>query len=313
VLPIAASLQDFPSLAMTNASLSPAAPPEPTAAERRRGFSGPSEVYEYDAAHSRYEYAWNDLRRALARPRLILTLVRTTFFNRYKNTALGAFWVTATTMLMITGLSILYGKILGADLKFFFPYVATGVIVWGLISTLVNDGAAAFILGASVFNQTPVAKSVFAFRAVGLAFLTFSFRVALIAVVLALTATAPSIMGVLLALCGLVIIAWTGFWFTLLFGTIGLRFRDVGELIAAVMTISFLLTPIFWQPSRLGEYAWAVNFNPFYHYINIVRGPLLGLESVGLSFVVTIGISILLSLASAFVFGQFARRLSYWS
>lgn len=270
-------------------------------------------VYQFDAAHSRYEYAWNDLKRATARPKLILTLVRTTFFNRYKNTALGALWVTATTMLMVSGLSILYGQILGADLKTFFPYVAIGIIIWGLIATLVNDGAAAFILGADVFNQTPIAKSVFAFRALGLAYLTFLFRAVLIVAVLAATKTAPSLTSILLALCGLVTIAWTGFWFTLVAGTIGLRFRDVGQLIAAVMAISFLLTPVFWQPDRLGEYSWAVNFNPFYHYINIVRGPLLGLESVGLSFAIAIIGAVFVTIVGAFVFGQFARRLSYWS
>lgn len=292
---------------MTNVSVSQAAPGGPAASEQS------ADVYEFDAARSRFEYAWSDLRRAAERPRLILTLVRTTFFNRYKNTALGAFWVTATTMVMITGLSILYGQIFGADLKTFFPYVAVGIIVWGLISTLINDGAAAFILGANTFNQTPIAKSVFAFRAVGLAYLTFVFRAALIVAVLAITGNTPSLFSIFLALCGLALIAWTGFWFTLVAGVIGLRFRDVGELIAAVMSISFLLTPVFWQPSRLGQYAWAVDFNPLYHYINIVRGPLLGLESVSLSFTVTIAISLLMSVTGILVFGQFARRLSYWS
>lgn len=298
---------------MTNEKLAPAS--RGTASATAHTSSAPAnvDIYEFDSAHSRFEYAWNDLRRAVARPRLILTLVRTTFFNRYKNTALGAFWVTATTIVMVTGLSILYGQILGADLKTFFPYVAIGVIVWGLISTLVNDGAAAFILGANVFNQTPIAKSVFAFRAVGLAYLTFGFRVMLIVVVLAATGTAVSISSILLSLCGLAIIAWTGFWFALVTGTIGLRFRDVGELIAAVMTISFLLTPVFWQPGRLGKYSWAVDFNPFHHYINIVRGPLLGLDSIGLSFAVTIACAVLITIAGVCVFGQFARRLSYWS
>lgn len=298
---------------MTNVKHSSASTGTASASTNGSSASANVDIYEFDSAHSRFEYAWNDLRRAAARPRLILTLVRTTFFNRYKNTALGAFWVTATTIVMVTGLSILYGQILGADLKTFFPYVAIGVIVWGLISTLVNDGAAAFILGADVFNQTPIAKSVFAFRAVGLAYLTFGFRVILIVAVLAVTGTAVSIMSVFLSLCGLAIIAWTGFWFTLFVGTIGLRFRDIGQLIAAVMTISFLLTPVFWQPTRLGDYSWAVNFNPFYHYINIIRGPLLGLDSVGLSFAVTIGCAAFVTAAGAIIFGQFARRLSYWS
>jgi len=270
------------------------------------------DVYEFDAARSRYEYAWKDVKRAVSRPKLIFTLVRTTFFNRYKNTALGAFWVTATTLLLVTGLSILYGKILGADLQTYFPYVTTGIIVWGLITMLVNDGAAAFILGANTFNQTPIAKSVFAFRAVGLSFLTFTFRIALIAAVLAATQNIPSLIDILLALCGLVIIAWTGFWFTLVVGTIGLRYRDVGEMVGAVMTVSFLLTPIFWPPERLGEYAWTVNLNPFYHFINIVRGPLLDLGSVGLSFAVSISVAVFMCLAGVFIFGQFARRLNYW-
>ena len=292
---------------MQSDSSAPGAP-----ANQAPGAPQKTDLYEFDAAHSRYDYAWNDIKRAAARPKLIFTLVRTTFFNRYKNTALGAFWVTATTMVLVTGLSILYGKIFGADLKTYFPYVTTGIIVWGLITMLVNDGAAAFILGANTFNQTPIAKSVFAFRAVGLSFLNFSFRIALIAAVLIATQHIPSLLDMLLAVCGLVIIAWTGFSFALVAGTVGLRYRDVGELIAAVMTVSFLLTPVFWQPERLGEYAWTVNLNPFYHFINIVRGPLLGLDSVGLSFAVATSIAVFMCLASMLVFGQFARRLNYW-
>lgn len=273
----------------------------------------PSEVYEFDARQSRFRYAWNDIRRALSRPQLLLTLIRATFFNRYQNTVFGAFWLTATTMAMVSGLALLYGQILGADLKVYFPYVASGVIVWGLLSSLINEGAAAFILGASTFNETPIAKSVFALRAVGLAYLNFLFRAGVLVIVLALTRTVPSVLDIALSLAGLSIIAWTGFWFILSVGVIALRFRDILQLTNAVMTISFLLTPVFWQPVRLGQYEWAVALNPFYHYINVVRGPLLDQSGVGLSFLVTLGTGVLFTLAGVFVFGQFARRLSYWS
>lgn len=270
-------------------------------------------IYEFDARESRYRYAWDDIKRALSRPQLIFTLVRASFFNRYQNTALGAFWLTATTLLMVSGLALLYGQILGADLRVYFPYVASGVIVWGLLSALVNEGAAAFILGSSTFNETPIAKSVFALRSVGLAYLNFVFRVLVLVFVLAFTRTIPSLSDLLLSLLGLLIIAWTGFGFILSVGVVALRFRDILQLANAVMTVSFLLTPVFWQPGRLGHYEWAVNFNPFYHYINIVRGPLLDQPNVGLSFAVAVIAAVITTFAGAVIFGQFARRLNYWS
>jgi len=37
------------------------------------------------------------------------------------------------------------------------------------------------------------------------------------------------------------------------------------------------MTPVFWRPDRIpAQYHWILDFNPFYHLLEAIRAPLLG-------------------------------------
>lgn len=289
---------------MSNASIEP---------NSRTSLNKKSPVYYFDASSSRYDYALEDLKRAFARPKLIWSLIRTGFFTRYHGTVLGGLWVTATTALTVSGLAILYGQIFGANLTEYFPYVAVGIVVWGLISTIVNDGASVFLAASGTFTQSPIPKSLFVVRTIGIAALGFCYKLIVIAVVVFAVGLRPSLGDIGLSFLGLLMVVWTGFWFALGIGTIGTRFRDIGQLTAAGLTFAFFVTPVFWQASRLGEYQFVVQYNPLAHFLNVVRGPLLGLDGVMNSFIWAGGFSMLATTFGVVTFGYFARRLCYWS
>ena len=116
----------------------------------------------------------------------------------------------------------------------------------------------------------------------------------------------------MMALAGVAITIWTGFWLSILFGVLGARFRDFGQFIGAFMTFAFFLTPVFWESSRLGQYAYVAEFNPFFHFLNIIRGPLLGLPGVGQSFVVVLCFALIVPLLAFGMFAKFRHRLPYW-
>jgi len=64
--------------------------------------------------------------------------------QRYRRSALGPFWITLTMLVTIAGMGPLYGALLKQDVHDFVPYLALGIITWGLISTLILEGGGSF-------------------------------------------------------------------------------------------------------------------------------------------------------------------------
>lgn len=270
-------------------------------------------VYEFDAARDRFSYAYKDIRSALSNPRLLFSVIRKAFAGRYENTLIGPLWITISTAMTISGLALLYGKIFGAPIDEYFPYVACGITAYGLISSIFNGGANAFQQGAGTFDQMPIAKSVFAFRSLGNAFLAFVYKLPVLIPALILVGRVPSLEGVLLSTFAVLLILWTGFWCILILGTIGMRFKDVGQAINAVMSAVFFFTPVFWHADRLSEYSFIVDYNPFHHFLHIVRAPLLGETDIAHNLIWAVSCSAIVTVLGALTFGLFARRLSYWN
>jgi len=146
-------------------------------AENFAGGSAPVEpIYEFDASSGRFSFALNDLSRAVSRPKLAWAMIKNGFLSRYQGTALGGLWVTLTTAMTVCGLGLLYGRLFGAELSIYFPYVAVGIVVWGLISSIINEGASVFLAASGYFNETAIAKSLFPLRIVGIAAIGFRRR-----------------------------------------------------------------------------------------------------------------------------------------
>ena len=72
-------------------------------------------------------------------------------------------------------------------------------------------------------------------------------------------------------------------WISLAVGVMSTRYRDVPQVIANIIQVVFFLTPIFWSPEALPSRPAFVVLNPFYHLIEIVRAPLLGLAVPAMS------------------------------
>jgi ABC-2 type transport system permease protein/lipopolysaccharide transport system permease protein len=82
---------------------------------------------------------------------------------------------------------------------------------------------------------------------------------------------------------GLALVIANGYWLTMIVGIVGARYRDLAQVMTAVLRIAFLATPIIWvvpavseSDPRSGLLAPFLLFNPFYHFLEIIRAPLLG-------------------------------------
>jgi ABC-2 type transport system permease protein/lipopolysaccharide transport system permease protein len=95
-------------------------------------------------------------------------------------------------------------------------------------------------------------------------------------------------------------------------GMISARFRDVPRMIASLAQVLFLITPIVWTPDLLGPRRYVAECNPFFHLIEIVRGPMLGVLPSTRTIDLTLAITAFNALATWLLFVRFRARIAYW-
>jgi lipopolysaccharide transport system permease protein len=104
-------------------------------------------------------------------------------------------------------------------------------------------------------------------------------------------------------------------WITLLLGMVSARFRDMPPIIASCITIAFYLTPVMWYPNLIGNNSLAhllLGLNPMYHWLQIVRLPIMGqwptLENWALA-LLSSGLGWTFTL---FLYKKYKNMIAYW-
>ena len=99
---------------------------------------------------------------------------------------------------------------------------------------------------------------------------------------------------------------------SLTIGMASARFRDIPRIIASLAQVIFLITPIIWTTDLLGPHRYLADLNPFYHLVEIVRAPLLGVLPSAHTVVVTLMITVANLLVTMFIFLRYRSRIAYW-
>jgi len=223
-----------------------------------------------------------DLARGWGQYELWLQLGWQDIKQRYRRSTLGPLWITIATGVMSLALGLLYSMLFQISVREFLPHVTVGFIVWGFISGCIKDGANVFIENEGLIKQLPSALSVHVYRLVWRQLLFFAHNM-VIWLILILVFRIPLGWDLLLFIPALALMIINGVWVTMLFGIIATRFRDVAPLLEALVQLLFYVTPIVWTTKTLREQGGEVaqrariaELNPLYHYLEIVRAPLIG-------------------------------------
>ena len=231
--------------------------------------------------------------------------------QRYRRSTLGPFWFVLSNLIFISVLGVLYAGLFGQDVSTYLPYLAVGFIVWQFMASSMNEGSNSMVEAAAIIKQVNVPLSVHPMRVATRNFIILLHNVPLIVFF-------PFFMGVELGLT-LIIVPVA---FILLFlnsvlvcvvlGLAGARYRDIQPLTQNLTTILFFFTPILWQPEILSERAIFVDLNPFHHFIQIIRMPMLGewppFASVAAVLIIT-AIGLMLGWGAL---ARFKNQLAFW-
>ena len=231
--------------------------------------------------------------------------------QRYRRSVLGPFWLTLSMGTLVGALGFLYGALFRIAIDDYLPFLALGFLAWVLISGIVSDGCTAFIDAEKFIKQMKLPYSTFVYRVVWRNLIVFAHNFVIYVVVAIVFGIWAGATGLLL-LPGLALIVANGLWVCLLVGMVCARFRDVPQIVASLIRITFFMTPIIWKPEQLGKRSGLVDFNPFYHFIEMVRAPLLGQVPSRLTWTVGLAVAGVGWLVTYLFWRRFRSRISYW-
>jgi ABC-2 type transport system permease protein/lipopolysaccharide transport system permease protein len=259
---------------------------------------------------SRIVAAIHDLYDGLRKSELWITLGWHDIRQRYKRSIAGPFWITISMAMMIAGLGYMSTGILNQRTDDALPYIAAGIIVFYLISALINEGCNVFIETSRSILQIKSPFSIYVYQIVWRNLLIFLHNITIYGVVALIYKINPGYTA-FLAILGILAILINGFFLSFLIGGLGARFRDVPLICTNLMQVAFFLSPVFWRATQ-AQHPLFFQLNPFYYFLESVRMPLMGEAPPSRIWIMIAVITCVNAIVSTLFFARVRARIPYW-
>jgi ABC-type polysaccharide/polyol phosphate export permease len=230
---------------------------------------------------------------------------------RYRRSIIGPWWVTISTSILIIMLGFLFSQIFGQKIDAYLPFFAVGFIVWNWIAAQVSDAAGGFLQFQGMIRQLKLPFPVFTLRLNMRQLIILAHNSIIIALVLLFIGQGLSWKSII-AIPSLILIQMNLSLLSIIIAIFCSRYQDMTQVISIFTQILFFFTPILWQVDILKNRMYLAEMNPIYHWIEIIRAPLLGqLPSLN-NYLWSVATLIFLLLASTYFLDRYRSRIVYW-
>jgi len=269
-----------------------------------------AEVREIRADHVPQQ-ALADLLLGLERYDLWTTFAFHEIRQRFRRSLLGPFWLTASMGVFVGALGLISTTLFKQDVHLTLPYIATGVIFWGFLTSAITEGANCFISREGYIRNVPLPVSVHLYQMLMRNLIIWLFNMAIYLVVLVVFGVNPG-WAVLLFVVGGPLFVINAAWMGLVAGILSTRFRDIPQVITSLLQVVFFLTPVFWSTATMPNRPAYVEYNPLFHLLTVARDPLLGQIPPLESWLSAIVLALVGCLAAARLYRRAQPRIAYW-
>ncbi len=244
---------------------------------------------------------------------LLAHFVQREIRERFLGTVSGGAWLLIGPLLTLAAYLFVFAEVMKVRLHAdagdsFVVFLALGLWPWFAFSESVLRGTTAIRQNAALIGKIALDRQLLVQAAVLSAFLIHGLGFVLVLIVLKLSGYALNLAGLPWVLLGMAGLALTAYGLALALAAAAVFLRDIESVLAQVLMLGMLLTPIFFPPTQIpARFAWFVSFNPLAVWIGCIRGGLLerGLPDIqGLA--LASGIAIAVLLVGRFVFRRAA-------
>ncbi len=230
--------------------------------------------------------------------------------QRYRRSVLGPIWITLSMVVMIYSLGFIYGGLFHMDLAKYFPHIASGMLIWTFIASMILEVVDTFIESAHYIKQIKLPFTTYILRILFRNYIVLAHNfVAMIPLLFYFQISSH----ILMILLGLVLIGLCSFSVGLTLAMLGARFRDIKPIVQNVLQLIFYMTPIMWMPEMLPQrLSFIVKFNPIHQLIELIRAPLIGNFPSSYSFNTSLMITGVSMVVMFWLFVRVRHRIAFW-
>lgn len=258
---------------------------------------------------------WRELRESFRFPEFWALSSWLDIIVRARKSRFGMLWLLAPSVVYIFGLGTFLSGMQGdSDLGHFFAHVALGAMIFRTLMSAVIGSAGVFHGSVSFIMDGHMRLTDYLLQSLARSFFDMCMYLPAVAVALAIFGNVSTV-GLLLSLPAMLLVYVNALWISTVFALAGARFPDLSQLLGTISIFLFLLTPIIWYPEVMPAgslRSQLMRFNPFYHFVEIFRAPIMG-EHVEMASVWYVGVLAVAGLAVAtFAYRRYARYVPLW-
>ena len=228
---------------------------------------------------------------------------------KYRRSFLGYIWSLLNPLLMMTIMSLVFSYMFRFTIPNYPLYLICGHTLWSFFSESTNVAMTSVIYNGALIRKVYIPKYIFPVSRVFSCFVTMSFSLAAILIVMLVTRV-PLTWNLLLFPIPLILLLLFCMGVGMVLSALAVYFRDMLHLYSVVVMAWMYLTPIFYPVSALPEgVAFLIRFNPMYHYLTFFREVVLyGTFPPALHWVGCFGFSALSLAVGVLVFRKLQRN-----
>jgi len=238
-------------------------------------------------------------------------LARNDVIRRYRRSRIGQFWLTLSMAAMIFGMGAVYASLFGTSMADYLPHLGTGLVLWGLISSIIIESCSSFIENESIIRQVALPRFTYLLRTVARNVFSFAHNLIILPVIYLLFGS-PTNWCLLLFIPGLLLVLANLAWVGYLLAILSARFRDIPQIVASIVQVAFFVSPVVFRPSQLRIDHPVLILNPFASMLDVMREPLLGNLPSATSYLILLGLLVCGWLFSLVFAGKYSHRVVYW-
>lgn len=253
-----------------------------------------------------------DIAGSLVRWRIWLSLAYEDLQDRFRRTYLGLVWISITYIAFIAAYIFVFSRYIDVEDADYRVYLLFGWAIWQLLSSIISDAAVVLQQARGYILSSSLPHFIFYFRVVARNIMTFMIML-VTAFVAAQFFDFHWSLNQLTIIPALIVYCFTGIWVCAFFGPVVAKFEDLNHVVSTFMRVAFFMTPIIWYPATtsrsLSEFT---QYNPFYHFIEIGRAPMVFNEIAWDSWIYVGVFSLVMLIAGAISFMLTRRWVPFW-
>lgn len=202
---------------------------------------------------------------------LIRELVSRDLKVKYRRSFLGYLWSLLNPLMMMTIMTVIFSYMFRFNIPNYPLYLICGQTLWTFFNESTNMSMYSIIQNAALIKKVYIPKFIFPISRVISSFVTMSFSLVAILIVMIFT-KAPFHLTILLFPIPLFFLLLFAAGVGMVLSALSVYFRDITHLYGVVTLGWMYMTPIFYPIDALpAKIAAIIKLNPMYSYITFFR------------------------------------------